>query len=270
MASKRKLSTEELSEHYRQQWGHLRSSCALYDSGDETESRRIAATLRVLLHESRNSHALLGQLGMLDVLFFDTAQDPVTGNLLPTFGLVLIEMIGPRVRFVAPPEGSPPRSTWLIPFEHWWKKEVISIPEQFRFSRRDLVLLMADQDGGAHVDPEIDEHYYRLTRENALGYVAEVNGTVAPVKDVAAASVRQIAQEVLVSLVTPRRVIPADLPESPPMFITSMVKDATTGETRQEQVQVHPVCMCKSGLPYRDCHARGGRNEGKRTEPRST
>ena len=206
---------------------------------------------------------------MLDILFFDTAEDVVLGNLLPTFGLVLIEMKGPTIRFVPPPEGTPARSTWLIPFEHWWKKEVITIPGQFAFSRCDLIRLMANQDGGAHVDPSIDERYYRLTRENAMGCIANVNGAPAPVKDVAAASVRQIAQEVLVSLVTPYRVIPADLLESAPLFITSIAKDATTGETRQKQVQIRPVCMCKSGLPYSKCHARGGRNEGRRTEPRT-
>jgi hypothetical protein len=63
------------------------------------------------------------------------------------------------------------------------------------------VLAVADQDGGAHVDPELDKAYAKLTRQNSLGLVFSVgdeprewaNNPVPP-------SIRQVTQEILWTL----------------------------------------------------------------------
>lgn len=64
----------DLEEHLVEQIQFLESSAASFDSGFESESKRLATTLRVLLHETNRSHSLLDQLGKKATLkFFDTA-----------------------------------------------------------------------------------------------------------------------------------------------------------------------------------------------------
>ena len=125
---------------------------------------------------------------------------------------------------------------WFVPFDRWWNEVVISIPERFDLTRKDLVLTMANQDGGVHVDPSISEPYYELTREKAMG-ITMGDGTVDDC--IESASVRQIAEETLRSIGECSETIPPDI------------------------VWKHNVlCPCKSGLRYTECHAAGGRNAG--------
>jgi hypothetical protein len=60
------------------------------------------------------------------------------------------------------------------------------------------VLNVADTDGGAHVDPELEEAYMAISRENSLGWFFS-NGTVtAPAGGrPELACMRQIAHELL-------------------------------------------------------------------------
>lgn len=43
------------------------------------------------------------------------------------------------------------------------------------FTRRDLVLTVADQEGGAHIDPALNEAYANLSRFNSLSWKLVVN-----------------------------------------------------------------------------------------------
>ena len=69
------------------------------------------------------------------------------------------------------------------------------------FSRRDLVLAHANNDGGARVDAKLDEPYANLSRFNSMGWILELDGIQRMLENsVVAPSIRQIAYEVLVSL----------------------------------------------------------------------
>ena len=66
-------------------------------------------------------------------------------------------------------------------------------------NRMKLVLEIANTDGGAHVDPELDEAYMALSRENSMGwhfFDSEGNQS-APIGRIEFACVRQIAHETL-------------------------------------------------------------------------
>ena len=58
-----------------------------------------------------------------------------------------------------------------------------------------LVLALAHKEGGAHVDPEIDEAYARLSRSNSLGWVVRTPDGVSPMPDPVRPSVREICFE---------------------------------------------------------------------------
>src|SRR5208282_5140661 len=93
-------SAEDLRRHLSEQVGFLESSCAGFDRGNEAEAKRIAASLRILLHDTDSSKSLLGQLGMLGGMFLDTAQPPIAGSLISHNGLAFVE-VADRVRYIA-------------------------------------------------------------------------------------------------------------------------------------------------------------------------
>jgi hypothetical protein len=69
------------------------------------------------------------------------------------------------------------------------------------FTRKDLVLNTANTDGGAHIDPNLDQAYASLSRFNSLGWKyfrrdIEDDFRNSPVLP----SIRQIAHEVLKTL----------------------------------------------------------------------
>ncbi len=55
-------------------------------------------------------------------------------------------------------------------FLNWWNDPVLKDNRGRKFCRRELVLHVADTDGGAHVDPELEESYMAISRENSLGW----------------------------------------------------------------------------------------------------
>jgi hypothetical protein len=59
-----------------------------------------------------------------------------------------------------------------------------------------LVLGLAHTDGGAHVDPELEEAYAELSRDNSLGLTFYQNDERLPDTSPVPANVRQIAFEV--------------------------------------------------------------------------
>ena len=50
----------------------LRMSAAAFDEGQFAEAKRLAVAVRTLCHDTRRSHSLLGQLGILDGLTLST------------------------------------------------------------------------------------------------------------------------------------------------------------------------------------------------------
>ncbi|PKM42871.1 MAG: hypothetical protein CVV03_09425 [Firmicutes bacterium HGW-Firmicutes-8] len=60
MAFKVVLTVQELEEHLREQLEFLELSAESYDRGKDGEAKRLASTIRVLVHETRSSHSLLG------------------------------------------------------------------------------------------------------------------------------------------------------------------------------------------------------------------
>lgn len=200
--------SDETTDAVREQICFLHASCKAFDDGEIRESKRIATSLRVLLHHTAdtprgNSHALLGQVGVLDgLLILDSAGEVDLERPESTFTLTAIHMKvhgdheGFQNSFVPKFDGDGPyaqpdpraqihallngskagRAPGLhIPFPRWWKQTVINGPKGQKFNRKGLVLAVANQDGGAHVDPALDADYYELTRLNALEVYAGGN-----------------------------------------------------------------------------------------------
>ena len=89
-------SSEDLGSHLNDQLEFLRRSSESFDGGFEGEARRLAVSLRILLHDTEKSSSLLGQLGLKDSEFFDSADDWNPKNLVAHHSLIGIQVGGKR------------------------------------------------------------------------------------------------------------------------------------------------------------------------------
>jgi len=72
MSSEYIQSQEELQQHLRDTIQALELSSRAFDEGFEGEAKRLAAAIRVLVHDTDSSKSLLGQLGQKTISFYDT------------------------------------------------------------------------------------------------------------------------------------------------------------------------------------------------------
>jgi hypothetical protein len=199
MTTKTQQTASELNEHYDDHLRFLMSSAESFDHGFEGEAKRLATSLRVLLHDKgTNSRSLLGQLGILDRNFLSTSIPHSPSNWVPHFGLLSIEMTNQNVRYVAVLDDDESVTRWL-PFSEWWNEPIFVDINKIEISRKGLVLSVADQDGGAHVDPALNDAYARLSRQNSLA--ATKGEDKNPIEHPERPAVRQITHEVLKSLI---------------------------------------------------------------------
>jgi len=202
----------ELLSHLEEQVRFLLRSADAYDAGDEAEAKRLATAIRVLVHDTAASHSLLTQIGIRSLPFLDTAGPLYPRNLASETRLTIMR-IGPEGASWVPKNAMDYESAPIgLPFERWWNAPVIKGQSGETYSRKDIVLSLADQDGGAHVDPAMNESYHRLSRGNALGWEAFAAGAEVgrPMEGPELASVRQIAHELLLTI---ERRVPVAIPE---------------------------------------------------------
>ncbi len=189
---KRKLTAAELGAHLNEQLGALQRSAQLFDDGYQLEARRMAVTLRIMLHSSKYP-SLLKQLGRDEMDFVDSPQPFDQDNLLSFHGLVSLMFGDGEVSYAAKLDTELP--VVPTPFVRWWEGIVFADGQSRQMSRADIVLTAADQDGGAHVDGALRADYAGLRHENSLGWLTGQD--IAPSGDPAYAAIRQIAHEVL-------------------------------------------------------------------------
>lgn len=195
---------EELELHLREQVRFLMKSAEEFDAGDRAEAQRLAATMRVLVHDTAASHSLLDQLGVKSALQFhdSVAQPPpAPGVGAQMMGFVRWDLIGIGGTRFTPTLAAAVKK---VAFSVWWDGWVLRYRPQGQppadLTRRRVVLAMANKDGGSHVDSELAADYYALTRQRAFGELA-INGEVVdwdanPVSCI----VRQIAHELILTL----------------------------------------------------------------------
>jgi len=205
-----KRSRDDLQAQLREQLRFLLTSCERYDQGDKSEAKRIAVPIRTLVHDTGNSMSLLGQLG-LGRKFLDTAFDVPDDVVQQVWRcrLALPDAITPGA-WAPLLDGSTSR---IVDFDEWWTETVVTDAKGNTFSRSDLILNVANTDGGAHVDPTLERTYAELTRENSCqmlfgtidmshGWPESLAGhkffqMESPVN----ASIRQVGHEVLKTLI---------------------------------------------------------------------
>lgn len=198
--SKIPQTTDELKRHLHENVAFLVSSCREFDAGVVAEAKRLATTLRVLLHDTSQSKSLLGLLGLKSQLdYMNTATPYDADNLLAHHGLVGLKF-GPQGASYWAPLDKRPDTRPHVNFDDWWSELIISDKSGGNFTRKDVILALANKDGGAHVDPNLDPAYAALTRGNSVGWEFSSGETKHQITDIELYSVRQIAYELLQTL----------------------------------------------------------------------
>lgn len=187
----------ELLKEFNEQILLLTHACATFDQGLEPIGKHIALSLRLLLHHHGQSQALMQQLGLRAKRFMDTAHDLNPRNLMTDCPLTLMRVGGVNKYLALCQGGGGPRGHRWIKFEDWWNNNVVKDEKGRFFNRRELVLNVANTDGGGHVDPTLDEAYLDLSRNNSLGWVISEGDVQRPFPPPVMACMRQIAHETL-------------------------------------------------------------------------
>ncbi|MFU8872266.1 hypothetical protein [Micromonospora sp. SL4-19] len=212
MSGQHVLALADLEEHLRRQVAYLRRSAAAYDEGAIDEAFRLATTVRVLCHQTANSRSLLHQLGLLPqrLRFVNTAlqlPDLPPGSFVVNPGLCTIRVnfdVGTAAPTPVLDDLGPDRTNPLQAFDEWWVTRFLTNESPLRggrraftYSRRNVVLQMANKDGGAHVDPQMPEHYRALVdHDGVVGLVVNGRHATIPRRAFVTAWMRQIAHEV--------------------------------------------------------------------------
>jgi len=254
MSGEYKQSIDELQQHLKETIQALELSADALDKGYQGEAQRLAASIRVLVHDTGRSKSLLGQLGQKAIPFYDTSLPYNPKSKMPYIGLTVMTLTKQEAAYAAlldnlPPD-TPPR--W-VDFDEWWNRVIFIDKDGSETSRRDLILAVANKDGGAHVDPVLDEKYANLSRRNSLAWRFKGSGGDVPLGGPEKAAVRQIAHEVLKTL------NPA-MPSMKPNIKGALFVGAQV-EVREEQPPIPKVgrndpCPCGSGKKYKRCHGK--------------
>lgn len=192
--AKYKINQRELLEHWNNQIRFIQKSIVEFDSGDEIEAQRIATNLRVLFHETNSSKSIFGQLKP-QINFYSGGGLYSPSNLIASWTLLSMSIGSEGMKYHAELEGH--SRTFFLNFSDWWN-EIIFDDRENRFTRRDIVTFIANQDGGAHVDPKLNEAYAKLTKMNSIGWTDSFGNS--PINNPAYQAIRAIANEVLISI----------------------------------------------------------------------
>lgn len=193
------LSNSELQEHLEEQIEFMECSASSYDSGFEGEIKRLAVSVRVLVHDTGRSTSLTTLLNKKDVAFVDTSFPFDENNKMTHSGLVQVSLGSRRSRPLPLLDDGP--FSRAISFDAWWNGIVFVDKDRNEFSRKDIVLSLANKEGGAHVDKKLDKKYSDLRKNNTLGWHdVTSDGKQAPSADQVPATMRQIAHETLKTL----------------------------------------------------------------------
>jgi len=180
MPMKQKLNKEELINQFKIQLDKILDFTINYDSGKISYAQDIAVKLRVLFHNNNNSKSLIRLLKLEHIPFIDTADKYQANNLLSHWGLISIKStLGARHDGSWSYEARLDKSPYnqKADFQNWWdSKKVIVDGKKNIFTRRKLILELADTDGGAHVDDGLKEDsqfnekkFYGLVSSRPMG-----------------------------------------------------------------------------------------------------
>lgn len=239
----------ELLSHIRQQVRILLASADRYDDGGpdaDDEALTMAVRLRTLLHHTRSSAAALVSSGHLDRMRFADSVGAVPDDGRLYLGMLMHEISprpagrAPYVKFRAPLGAhlrriSPGRQARMIfeapAFATWWTAIVVRDADGRTLSRKNIVLNVANKDGGGHLDLHLPDDYLAMSRSpSTIGIGMEVESVAYDGGNPMPALVRQVTWEFEATLVrSAAELLPDVRPRSRPVPVDQRVASLMRG-----------------------------------------
>lgn len=247
---------EELQELLAEQLQALKASCAAFDRGSHWEAKRIATAIRVLAHNTAQSHALLYQLALDTRGYLNTSPPIDELNLLPQRGLLALALHREQGMFLPALDEMGGEFTDL---RSWWEEPVVWDRADARFSRKELTLFLSNKDGGAHVDPSLPDAY-RSLKTGAMGWTFSGKSAKSP----ELFAMRQIGHEMTKSLDPGYTRSPVKPKQDFMMVARAELRQGAQPSRDWPPVSYHRTpstdpCPCRSGKPFGQCHLAGAR-----------
>ena len=196
-----KLGQEELQEKLDQQLRLIHASIDKFDGWFIDEALRLATSLRILLHDTDKSQSLLKQLWIKNkILFYDSSLEIPQNNWVKThYRWLATAFVGNRGAREVPILDDNPKAK-KVDFDVRWNGIIFVDMNWDKFSRKDIVLFAANQDGWAHIDGKIREKNANLSRKNSLWVMIWNGKERKPMQGLDYTAIRQITHELLKSL----------------------------------------------------------------------
>jgi hypothetical protein len=167
-----KRTRDELLRAFDVQKSALAASCRSYDEGNKWEALRLATATYTLVHDyGKKGRSILGQLGVKDKMkFLSTGYHvgpKVVGHVNP---MVTLQLHVDRPSEYIPRFSTVEEPIRQVSFGQWWERDIIIKDGTAELTRKRLVFVLRNQEGGSHFDDEVrDPAYVSLTRSsNAL------------------------------------------------------------------------------------------------------
>jgi hypothetical protein len=193
----------EIIEHLRNQQNALLESCKSFDRGNQWEAARLANAIYTLVHDHGRIVSIMTQLGVRgSARFVSSGLGINPKNLLASTPLVKINInSGTQQASYLPLLEDSPHTPRLTQFPTWWGKELIfKTGPSHELTRKRLVFSFRNEEGGGHVSPLLtDQTYVKFLKEPQF-VAAFGNNPPKGIEGAAAATMRQIAWEMLETL----------------------------------------------------------------------
>jgi hypothetical protein len=145
---------------FKEQYGLLKAAVNDHFDGIEARAIDVAVRIRTLVHDTGSSHAFLATIDP-NYEKLDIYRKP-----LPSAKTVFWMPVG--VQMTGGGESKIIRDDFkrglheLVPLERWWSDDFL-ILGNVRSSKKQIVLDVANKDGGAHVDKEVPHRHVAAT-----------------------------------------------------------------------------------------------------------
>jgi hypothetical protein len=150
-------------EALKRQIGFLERSSQWFDAGHEDESLRLATAMRVIFRQTPQSTSLLTHLQLTGTKMLSSARghgdwkDYLCHKIHAASSqpITMAPLLGERFNEVA--------------LDEWWDREPIFVHNGMAYTRKKIILSLANRDGGAHVDKKL-EAYYEVLQAGRYGF----------------------------------------------------------------------------------------------------
>lgn len=148
--------------------GFIDRASKLYDHGQEDESLNVSNSLRTIFHDKGRTTSLLSHLNVKS-----SAQMLSTSRGYGDWQYylsIVVDFNSSRPVAMKPILGDTFTPVALL---DWWEGETIFVHDGVSYTRRRIVLSVAEKDGGTHVDEDLEPYYeVLLAGEYSMGITA--------------------------------------------------------------------------------------------------